>query len=238
MIERDVIVFGCDEYALQLVSSLDGYCRNLKLFVMDKESIPSIRERGFDVALFDLSDDWEILKEYDPERLIAYCAVCDEAENIFLTISLHTTFRDITIFALATDRNNAAKLKAAGADKTIVTSQIAANTITEILEKPTASEMMMKILHDNSQLQVSQIVLSAGSKIAGMKIKDIDFEKNYDIIVIAVIDQDFQTKFTFTKKGNNHQLAAGDVMVAIGYEKNISEFEEAIESHMEADWHS
>lgn len=236
MKERDVIIFGCDEYALQLAENLKGSCRSIKLFTMQEESLPVLKGRGFEAALFDIGDNWDLLEEYDPKRLVAYCAVCEEAKNIFLTISLRTSFRDMDIFALATDNQNAAKLKAAGANKTIVTTQVAANTIVEMLDKPTASGMMQRILRDNSQIHVAQIVVSKKSEIHGKLIKEIDFEEIYDIIVIAVLDDQLQTLFTFVKKGSEHKIEAGDILVAVGYEDALSKFREVAGEHLKEDW--
>ena len=237
MVNSDVIIFGCDEYALQLAENLNGYCRSLKIFSREKEGIGAIEARGFEVELFDVSDDWESLKEYNPKELIAYSAVCNEADNIFLTISLRTTFKDIAIFALATDRQNAIKLRAAGANKTIVTAQIAANTITEMLEKPTASDMIQRLLHDTGDVQVAQIVLSKRCDIVGKRVRDINFEVDYDVIVVAVIDKEFQSMFTFTKKGANYQMEGGDILVAVGHKEKISDFEKKIGKHLLPDWH-
>jgi len=228
MKERDVIIFGCDEYALQLAENLEDSCRSLKLFTMREESLPLFDSRGFDAELYDVSDNWESLNRYDPKNLVAYCAVCHEAENIFLTISLRTTFRDITIFALATDSQNALKLKAAGANKTIVTTQIVANTISEMLDKPAASNLMQKILRENSQIWVEQITIPAESTLCGKKIREIDFEERYDIIVIAVVNKEFQSLFTFIKKGSNHQIEDGDILVAVGYKEMINRFIETL----------
>ena len=237
MIGSDVIIFGCDEYALQLAKNLQGYCQSLKIFTMHEEKVKFLQSKGLDAGLFNVNENWEVLSGYDPARLIAYSAIGDEAENIFLTISLRTSFKDMAIFALATDRQNAIKLRAAGANKTIVTAQIAANTITEMLDKPTASSMMQKLLGDTGQLQVAQIVVSSESSIVGKKVKEIDFERQFDVVVIAIIDKELQSIFTFTKKGINHPFEEGDIIVAIAYDKVIAAFEKSLGRHLPPDWH-
>ena len=55
------------------------------------------------------------------------------------------------------------------------------------------------------------------------------------MILLAVVDFRMSESFVFTTKGYNHMLDPGDVLVVIGYDKDIKAFEKEIGGSCEAD---
>lgn len=224
------IVFGFNEYAKQIAQQIKNEYENFYVFAQDEAEYKLAKENGFKVEHFDLSEEWQsIEQQFDLDSLIVFCALEDDAENVFLTISLRSIFWDLPIIALSGDYESSAKLKSAGANKVMPKLQITANVITEILQKPTVTEVLHKILYEESSLKIAQISIPKCSLFVGKHLHDIDFSKEYDVLVLAIVDHAFSATFSFTSKGHNHHIDPEDIIVVIGYEDKIAALKAAIE---------
>lgn len=226
---KSAIVFGFNEYAKQIAFQIAPEYGAFVVFVLSETEQHAAQEAGFEAELFDLSEDWNMIQErFDTESLIVFCALENDAENVFLTISLRSIFEDLPIIALAGDHESAAKMKSAGANKVMPILQITANVITEILEKPTVTEVLHDILYEQSSLKIAQIAVPEDSFLVGKHIQDIDWGEEYGILVLAIVDHQLAATFSFTSRGHNHHIDPEDILVVVGYEKNIAALSEAM----------
>jgi voltage-gated potassium channel len=227
---QSAIVFGFNEYAKQIALQIAPEYNTFVVFVLTKEELALAQAAGFEAELFDLSEDWKLIEDrFDTETLLLFCALDNDAENIFLTISLRSIFENIHIIALAGDHESAAKMKSAGANKVMPILQITANVITEMLEKPTVTEVFHDILYEESFLKIAQVTVSKGSMFVGKHLHDIDWGEEFDVLVLAIVDHQMAATFSFTAKGHNHYIDAEDILVVIGYEDSIAALTEAME---------
>ncbi len=234
------LIFGCDEYAQQIARNLLETGQKVYLYTLYEEKIALLEENlpEAEIALFDLSDDWHNLECHDCDNILVYCALCDEAKNVFLTISLHTAYETMPIIALASDREHATKLKMAGANKTIVTAQITANMLHEQISYPTVSLLMQNLLYERSDLKIAQITVSKRSELIGLQVRESEaMQSRYRLILLAVIDSELQTLFAFTRKGMEHTISEGDILIVMGRSEDIEAFREATGEHYRLDWH-
>lgn len=229
---RGAIVFGYNEYAKQIALQIVDDYEQFAVFVKNESEYSAAKEAGFAVERFDLSENWESIKRFDVYSLIVFCALEDDAENVFLTISLRSIFWDIPIIALAGDYESSAKLKSAGANKVMPKLQITANVITEMFEKPTVTEVLHDILYEESSLKIAQITVPINSHFVGKHLHDIDFSKEYDVLVLAIVDHAFSATFSFTSKGHNHHIDPEDVLVVVGYDEKIEALKSAIKGEL------
>lgn len=226
---QSAIVFGFNEYAKQIAMQIAPEYLSFAIFVMTEAERSAAKAAGFEVALFDLGEDWKLIEErFDPESLIVFCALEKDAENVFLTISLRSIFEELPIIALAGDHESAAKMKSAGANKVMATQQITANIITEMLEKPTVTEVLHDILYEQSFLKIAQISVPENSFLVGKHLHDIDWGEEFDVLVLAIVDHQLSATFSFTSKGHHHHIDPEDILVVVGYEDSISALSEAM----------
>jgi Trk K+ transport system NAD-binding subunit len=226
------IVFGFNEYAKQIALQIASEYDSFAVFVRSEAERAAAVSAGFNAELFDLSEDWKLIEErFDTDNLMVFCALDNDAENVFLTISLRSIFEELSIIALAGDHESAAKMKSAGANKVMPILQITANVITEMLEKPTVTEVLHDILYEQSFLKIAQIVVPEGSFIVGKHLHDIDLGEEFDVLVLAIVDHQMAATFSFTSRGHNHHIDPEDILVVIGYEDNISALSEALGTH-------
>lgn len=226
---QSAIVFGYNEYAKQIAQKVSQEYETFIVFVQDEASRSEAIADGFRSEIFDLSDDWQSIEECcTPESLITFCALDNDAENVFLTISLRASFEKTTIIAMAGDQESAAKLKSAGADKVMPILQITANIITEMLEKPTVTGVLHDLLYENSSLKIVQISVPENSFVIGKYLHEIEWHEAHDVLVLAIVDHELSATFSFTSKGHNHHIDAGDILVVVGYEDKINALSNAM----------
>lgn len=229
MSSKSAIVFGFNEYAKQIALQIAPEYTSFSVFVRNDAEQTAARAAGFSAELFDLSEDWKLIEErFDTKNLMVFCALDDDAENVFLTISLRSIFEELPIIALAGDQESAAKMKSAGANKVMPMLQITANVITEMLEKPTVTEVLHDILYEQSFLKIAQIVVPEGSFLVGKHLHDIDLGEEFDVLVLAIVDHQMSATFSFTSRGHNHHIDPDDILVVVGYEDHIAALSEAL----------
>lgn len=229
MIARSAAVFGFNEYSQQIAYQVRSIYQDFALFVTTEEERKNALQAGFLVELIDLGDDWHrIEKHFDVNSLIVFCALANDAENVFLTISLRSSYEQLYIIALAQDNESALKMKSAGADKVMPSLQIAASVISDMLEKPIVTKVLHEVLYEEGSLNIIQIEVPKYSEFVGKYLHDIHFKSNYDVVLLAIVDHELGTTFSFASKGHNHFIDPGDVFVVMGYQNKLDALKDAI----------
>ncbi len=227
---KPIAVFGYNEYAKEIASNFKLTGVVVSIYVIDEASLRRAKEDEHDVELVELDDDWmNISEKFDTHTLTCFCALDDDAQNVFLTISLRAEYPHLFIVALATSKDSANKLSLAGANKAIAKLETTANIIVECLEKPAVVEVMNDILYHSQELKLAQYTISESSVLAQMKLHDIILHREYNIIILAIADKELETEFTFTSTGHNHKVDPGDVLVVMGKDDDLRKFEKAIQ---------
>jgi len=235
MNKNSALIFGYNKYAQEIIANIKNKYNDIRVYSLEKE----IDSSGLDYSVekFDLSDDWiNIEDDIDIENSMAFCVLEDMAENIFLTISLRANFDNLTIIAMAVNKESANKLSMAGANKVIPLVETTADIITNILEKPISSKVLRSILYEDSDLKIAQIKISEDSKFENEKLSSIDWTRYNGIIILSVIDENMKSEFIYSKKMKNHTIKSGDVLVVVGYENDIQTFEKLIGSERYVNW--
>jgi len=219
MIVDNALIFGLNDYTSEIEKNISSKYKKVEILELNSDNENS----------FDLSDNWDDLrKKYDIERCDVFCILEDIAQNIFLTISLRDTFDDLTIVALAQDKETADKLSLAGATQVLPATQTTANVIVDILEKPIVTEVLHDILYENSALKIAQIKIEDHTVFDGRYPADIEWSRDHGIIVISVVHEDGSKDFIYSSKSKHHIIQSGDVFIVVGYEQDIKEFEKLI----------
>ena len=230
MTHHSALVLGFNEYAKQIELQIAGEYTSFAVFVMNEAEKSAAQSAGFEAEIFDLSEDWKSIEErFNIKELIVFCALDNDAENVFLTISLRSMFEDIPIIALAGDHESAEKMKSAGANKVMPILQITAGIIGEMLEKPIVTEVLHDIFYEDSTLKIAQITVSKDSFVVGKHLYDIDWGNEYDVLLLAIVDFQLGATFSFTSRGHNHHIDPDDILVVIGYEDKIAAFSKLME---------
>lgn len=223
-----IIIFGYGEFAKEIAQQIRYNYARIVIYGLDEHCIDKAQADGFEAHLADLEDRWEELAAFDLATTRIICAIEEEAENVFLTLSLRDRFPEAIIIALATTQENASKLKLAGANKVIAELQTISSLLIELLEKPFIAHLMSELMDTQRNLQIAQITLTEYSCAVGKHLNEVLKFNEHKVILLAVVDFEMSESFIFTAKGYNHMLDPGDVLVVIGYDKDIEAFEKEI----------
>lgn len=226
MKNRAALIFGYNDYALEIAKNIRDEYENVYLYSLNSEQDILKNRSGFEVKSFDLSDKWDELNEnIDIEKSIAFCVLEDSAENIFLTISLRSSFNALNIIALSNNKQTASKLQMAGANKVIPLVQTTAEMISEMLQKPIVKEVFHNILFESGALKIAQVKIDDNNKYIGEAISDIDWSSRYGVMILAIVYEDMSSEFIYSSKIKHHIVNKNDLFIIVGYESDIEEFE-------------
>ncbi len=219
MTETNALIFGDNDFTTEIEKSIIEHYKSVNIFSLKEDA------KNF----FDLSDNWDDLDaKYDLNNCVAFCVLEDMAENIFLTISLRDTFKNLIIVALAEDKESENKLTLAGATRVLPTVETTANVIVEMLVKPIVTEVLHGILYEKSTLKIAQIKVEDHTYFHGKYPADIEWSREHGIIVLSVVHEDTSKEFIYSTKAKHHMIRKGDVFVVVGYEQDIKDFEKLL----------
>lgn len=236
MIFESAIIFGYNDFSHEIAEQIDNSYEYIHIFTLTQEENDKAIRGGFNSSLFDLSDNWDdLFKIEDMNSVLAYCALQNEEHNTFLTISLHATFPELFIVALANDLESANKLRIAGASKVLSAVQTTSEMICDYLEKPTLNNVLQHILYSDSKLKLTQIMIEPHSSLIGTELHTIDWKQHYNVLILSITNDRLNFKYIFTAKGYYHKINEGDILVIIGYTKEIEKFKEEV-NHSGINW--
>ena len=234
MNKSSALIFGFNKYAIEILKNVEKEYDNVKIYSLNEDDI---KNDEYNISYFDLSDNWqEMEEEIDIDNSIAFCILEDTAENIFLTISLRASYENLSIIAIASHKENANKLLMAGANKVIPLVETTADIITNMLENPISNGVLHDILYETSELKIAQIKIAKDSHFQDEELSSINWGHYNGIIVLSVMHQDMSSEFIYSSKAKRHIITEGDVLVVVGYETDIKEFEKKIGSNRYVNW--
>lgn len=224
MSQNTALIFGYNDYTFEIEKNIKMHYEFIYIFQLnEKKEIKN--ETEYKIYSFDLSENWDDLSErVNIDSCVAFCILEDMAENIFLTISLRETFKNLTIVALSKDKESTDKLILAGATRILPTTQTTANIIVDMLEKPIVTEVLHNILYEKSDLKIVQIKIDNDNVFHGKYPSDIDWSREHGIIVLSVFREDMSSEFIYSSKEKHHVIKSGDIFVVVGYDEDIKNF--------------
>ncbi|ADN09477.1 NAD-binding protein [Sulfurimonas autotrophica] len=234
MAKTTALIFGYNKYAHEIIRNVKDKYNSIKVFSLDENDKA---EGLYELEYFDLSDEWaDMQKSVDMKNSMAFCVLEDTAENIFLTISLRANFKDLTIIAISSNKESANKLLMAGANKVIPLTETTSDIITNMLEKPISHKILHDILYEKSSLKIAQVQIGEESEFKDEQLTSIDWTRYNGIIVLSVMHEDLKSEFIYSSKAKRHIIKSGDVLIVVGFEKDIQDFENKIRSKRYVNW--
>jgi len=228
MSKTTALIFGLNRYALEIEASVKSKYDTTQIYALAGEEslLDDVQTKPFD-----LSDEWsEMEQSIKIEESIAFCVLEDDAQNIFLTISLRAYFENLIIVAIASNNESANKLKMAGANQVIPLVETTADIIANILEKPISNKVLNSILYEESALKIEQVKIVNAAYFDKRPLGDIDWSRYNGIIILSLMHEDLSHDFIYASKIKNHIIKDGDTLVVVGFEYDLEEFKKRIGS--------
>jgi voltage-gated potassium channel len=150
-------------------------------------------------------------------------ALPHDKDNLVVTVVARQRFPKLRIVARSADRRFSERILRAGANSTVLPTRIGGLRMASEAIRPAVVSFLDLMLQEQSQtLRVEELELSANSPWLGRPLQDIPFQRDYNLLVLAVRQpQAIGPKFwvnpplTFT-------LQAGTVVIILGDLNDIS----------------
>lgn len=157
------------------------------------------------------------------------CALENDADNLFTALSARTINKDITIVSRCVSSDSVEKLHYAGADRVISPYEISGRRMATFLLKPGVYDYLDLVAHGASlEYRLEELLVEPGSTIDGKTIGELDIKARTGALVLAVRKSasiDFNTN-----PDKDTRIDAGDLIVALGMEKDLAGLEELVAS--------
>lgn len=218
------IVCGFGRIGKVICKILEDNGRPFVVIEKSAHRIPAIAEQGYHVLEGEAADD-QTLKDagiMTARGLIA--VVSSDADTVYITLSARGIRPDLFIMARSSGEDGAeTKLLRAGANKVLSPYYIGATRMAQQLVRPTVIDFIDLAVHGGELgLRLEEMVISAGSKVAGSTLMDSGIRKKYDLIVVAIKRQGGEMQFN---PSPNTPLDVSDTLVVLGNHKDIKDLE-------------
>ena len=230
---RKVLIFGFGDVGREIQENLHVKNENIIVVDVDPVRIELAKSLGCSVYNCDLTKD-ENLKKIGIGKGITdiFCVTGDDELNLFVTLTARALDKNVKILSRALDKKH--KLILAGADKAIDMNEISAVNIFNMIKRPKALEVVDGIVYKENgfffknELQIEEIEIPSGSFLDGEYIISVDLSRDFDLLMLGVLDREISNHFIFNVGRHNHKIDPGDILVVVGKLENIELFKEAL----------
>lgn len=152
------------------------------------------------------------------------CALENDADNLFTTLSARTLNRNITIVTRCVSPDSVDKLHYAGADRVISPYALSGKRMATFLLRPSVFDYLDLVAHGVSlDYRLEELLVEEGSALAGRTIGEMDIRVRTGALIVAVrkaADGRFDTS-----PDKDTRLDAGDLLIALGTVKDLANLE-------------
>lgn len=171
----------------------------------------------------DANED-ELLRKAGIDRARAIITVVgSDADNLYITLSARLLNPKLLVVARAEEEEAEAKLRKVGANKVISPYLAGGHRAVQAVLRPSVLHFMeMATRPEFMDLQIEEIKVEAGSRLAGVTLKDSRLSQDYGVIVVALLRPSGEV--VYGPPGETG-VEAGATLVAIGQRKQLDRVE-------------
>ncbi len=223
MVRKKVLIFGFGRFGGSIAKSIKEYGAEVRVAVTNKEEYKKAREDKIDVEMFNLESDESIAKLDINSDLVLICAMDNNHENLFLSLSLRDLYPQSYIVSISDSIHVTDKLRMTGVNRVIDIYSISGNILKNILTIPVATKFLQGFINKSHDYIFKEIKIGKNSPLNGKKLSEIDFNR-FNIIFIGMIDEELGNQFVFNTVGYDHKIDTKDTIVCVGKEQDIYRF--------------
>jgi voltage-gated potassium channel len=216
-IKDHIIICGAGRVGRRMAAEVTG--RNIPVLIIDNNAGKAewAVEQGLPVIFGDATSE-AVLKQARIEfaRGLA-SAVTSDAQNVYIVLTARGIAPNLPIVTRASEEDAESKMLKAGANTVISPYTYAGVRMARTLTRPTVQrfiDVALSSLNDGDlDLQIEEIRVAEGSKLAGSTLAQSDIRHRLGIIVLAIRSESH--KLDFNPKADR-QIAVGDFLIAMG----------------------
>lgn len=226
---KKVIIYGYTALGSKIANILSD--KKYEILVVDCEQAALIQasKDGFDIFESTLLNDNDLIEigiNHSVDTL--FCVSYNNKNNLFITLSARNLSKDLKIITISKTKSEANKLEIAGATKVLNPNELGAYRIYRYMSKPLMLRVLDDILFSKSDLNISEIYVEDHSLLKGLFLKDMTIHKEFNILLLGIMDKEISDKFIFNTKRINHKIDDGDVLVVVGKNQDLENFSKYI----------
>ena len=153
-------------------------------------------------------------------------AVTSDAQNVYIVLTARGVAPNLPIVARASEEDAESKLLKAGANYVISPYSYAGVRMARTLTRPNVQgflDLALSSLGDGDlDLQIEEIRVAEGSKLAGSTIAQTDLRHHLGVIVLAIRSDSKGLDFN---PGPDRQIVSGDFLIAMGDSQKLKTLE-------------
>ena len=222
---KKIVIYGYTTLGSKIANILKD--KNYKIIVVDFEqpALAQATRDGFETFESTLLNDNDLIEIGISEDINAlFCVSYNNKNNLFITLSARNLNKDLKIVTISKTKSEAKKLQIAGATKVLNPNELGAFRIYRYISKPLMLRVLDEILFSKSDLNISEIYIEETSLLKGTFLKDMNIHKDYNVLLLGIMDEELSDKFIFNTKRINHKIDHGDVLVVVGKNKDLENF--------------
>lgn len=228
---KKVAIYGYTTLGSKIAHILEDKKYEVIVVDFERAGIKKATKDGFktfDSTLLNDNDLIEVGINKDIDAL--FCVSYNNKNNLFVTLSARNLSKNLKIVTISKTKSEATKLQIAGATKVLNPNEIGAFRIYRYMSKPLMLRVLDDILFSKSDLSISEIYIEDNSLLKGMFLKDMTVHKDYNILLLGIMDEELSDKFIFNTKRINHKIDEGDVLVVVGKNEDLENFSNYIKN--------
>ena len=154
-------------------------------------------------------------------------AVSTDADNVFITLTAKNLNPEIFILSRAADLKNERKLLRAGASRVVCPYYMGGSRMAQILKKPTVVDFLdTAMMSGDLGLKMEEALIHSSSKLVGKTLVESRLRMDFGVIIVAIKKASNEMVFN---PGPTAKLEAGDVIVVIGKQEEMSKMWSVLE---------
>ncbi|XPV67955.1 MAG: potassium channel family protein [Halarcobacter sp.] len=227
--KKNIIIYGYTTLGSKIANILDDKGYKVIIVSFDEDELKMAQKDGFNINNSTLLNDNELIALGIQNGIDSlFCVSNSNKNNLFVTLSARNLNKDLKIITTSKTKAESKKLTIAGATKVLNPNELGAHRIYRHMTKPLMLEVLDEILFSKSDLNISEIYIEKESILNGTFFKDIIIHKQYNILIIGIMDKELGDKFIFNTKGINHKIDEGDILVVIGKTSDLEKFNKQV----------
>ena len=153
-------------------------------------------------------------------------AISTDADNVYVTLTAKGIRPDLMVVTRAQEESAEKQLRKAGANKVILPAQSAGQILAQSVLRPNVAHFIETVTAGDMaslNLQLEEILISAGSTISGLTLQQSMIRQNLGIIILAMKKKGGVMGFN---PKSDSIIESGDCLIALGVAESMRKLEE------------
>jgi len=226
-----ILVCGYGNVGEVLVNNLKKNYYEVLIIEKNVERIKIAESKKLNVIKDDATNIDLLRKVGINKNVKAVIALSDnDTVNLSIILAVRSLNKEINIIARCNRFKTKEKLKIAGATEVIDINETVGLVALGQTNAPVAFEAIDEILINRKGAFMSEIELFEHSEFIGLPLSSINFDL-FNITFLGLIHSENKEKFIFNPKQDEIILKQKDLLIVIGYELTLKEFQTYVQSH-------